>query len=338
MERLFMDICYATDSNFFMQTAVSLISVIQTSDDTPITFHILDAGLTNDQKTLLSTLVTDNCQVVFYNVVSRLESLKETGQRAWGDFPSYATWARLFIPEVLPNDVSSLLYLDGDVIASSNWTSLIDFDFHGALLAGVEDCVASAHKISIGFPPSKPYVNAGVLLFNLTEWRKSYSAIWPKKYLTSHFCYPMADQDVINLMFQNSTIYLPIKYNYSVWFRLLDIADLSKLLDEPFLCRHSQSEIDLCARHRAVFTHFNSCNLVIRPWYRHSTDPARNLWYSYYKLSPWRNQRLLIEPRHFSIGESWDRFLYRIFGRKYYFDIHEISQSLKSKMSLKRHN
>lgn len=322
-----LHICYATDNNFALQTAVSIISLAENAFGYSIFVHLLDAGLSEENYKKIVSLCGDLCvNLVRYDIRPYLELVRKSGQKAWGDFPSHATWARLFLPEILPSNIEKVLYLDGDAIAAKDFTSIFDIDLNGNTIAAVEDCVAGQHKRDIGLSVSSRYVNAGIILFDLTAWRKTYTTDWLRQYLTGSIRYPMADQDVINLMFEGQCLYLPLKYNFSSWFRALDIQPLKHLLQDEHFCHHLQEDVKRC-KNEAIFIHYNSCSLLVRPWYRDATDPATHIWANYYQKSPWLDA-LTQEPEHLSPNERKDRALYRIVGKRFFEPIHRLTFKL----------
>lgn len=325
-----MHICYATDDNFCMQTCVSMASLSVFNPATPFTFHLLDAGVSPAGLEKLRA-VASRAGAAFhrYDVMPFLERVRRTGQKSWGDFPTHATWARLFLPELLPAEVGRILYLDGDVICDGDMSGLGQLDMAGACVAGAEDCVSLSYKNSLGLCESQAYLNAGVLLFDLDAWRARYDPHWVEAYLSGRPPYPMADQDVINLMFRGQCLPLPLRYNFSAWFRALDLRALQRLFQTPRLCRYTQADINFCRGH-AVFIHYNTCSLLVRPWYRDADDPAAGAWKRLYDASDWANEPLPMEPPHLSQAESKDRRLYRRVGKRWFSLFHSAKRRLNA--------
>lgn len=88
--------------------------------------------------------------------------------------------ANLLAAELVPTDVSRLLFLDADLLALDDLTKLWRLDLAGRALAatrdravptcgsprGVKDCAA------LGIPHDAPYFNCGVVLCDLDAWRQ----------------------------------------------------------------------------------------------------------------------------------------------------------------------
>ena len=116
-----MYLCYAADEQFSMQTGVSMLSVLHATPVRPICFFILDGGLQPHSRATLSALAAaHDAEVRYIDILPQLDSIRRYGQKAWGDFPSLVTWARLFLPQLLPAEVDRVLYLDGDTLVAGD--------------------------------------------------------------------------------------------------------------------------------------------------------------------------------------------------------------------------
>ena len=325
-----MYLCYAADEQFSMQTGVSMLSVLHATPVRPICFFILDGGLQPRSRATLSALAAaHDAEVQYIDILPQLDSIRRYGQKAWGDFPSLVTWARLFLPQLLPAEVDRVLYLDGDTLVAGDLSELYATDLSGVSIAAVEDCVNRQYRAALGLTPEAPYINAGVLLFHIAQLRLSIPSNWPDLYFREGKVYPMADQDVINLMFADSCRHLSLRYNYNVWFRTLSPAGLRLLMEDPTLCSFSDQEVADCAQGAVIYL-FNTCKLVIRPWYQGQTDPAGELWRAMYAQSPWAGQPFSAEPQNLTRGDRRDRRMYQFFGRRVFPYVHEIDFRLRS--------
>lgn len=325
-----MNICYGTDDNFCMLTGISMLSVMAHTDASSLVFHVLDAGISEENYRKLESLATSHsAKITRYDVVPFLKKVQLTGQRNWGVFRTHANWARLFLPELLSPDIDRILYLDGDVVADSSFDDFYNMDLEGCVVAGAEDCIPQQHKAHLGLSSEDVYLNAGVLLFDVNAWRAQYDPDWVEIRLARQEPFVMADQDVLNLMLRGLILPVSLKYNYSVWFRALDLSAIQRLLQSPHLCRYTQNEIRECAHH-AVFIHYNTCSLTVRPWYEGATDPASPIWKRWYDASPWAQEPLPPEPSYLSVAEQKDRRLYQSVGKFWFSPLHTAKRFLNS--------
>lgn len=332
-EKKEMHLCYAADDNFSMLTGVSMLSVLQSMQKYPVHFFVLDGGISQKNRELLLQIAEQGrAKIDFLDIEDQMARISAAGQKAWGDFPSHVTWARLFLPELLPAEIDRILYLDGDTVVTGDLSELYYTELQGNTIAAVEDCVNAKYKAALGLPEQARYINAGIVLFDLTAWRTSGPKDWMEDLLRTDKVYAMADQDVLNLMFRDRIRFLPLKYNYSTWFRVLDLKGLRCLLEDKMLTSFSEEEVCLCEQER-VIVHYNSCGLVVRPWYQGQTDPAGNLWRQMYSQSPWADQSLTTEPARLSRGEQRDRKLYQTVGKKWFPAVHAVDYAVRKNVS-----
>ncbi len=122
------------------------------------------------------------------------------------------TYFRYMIAEVLPN-IDNVLYLDGDTIVNGDISELFDTDLTTYYCAGVSDIYIESvgYKKTLGIDGL--YINAGVILFNLDEMRKTDIAEKLFK-LTAENNFKYQDQDAINVAFNGKIKELDCVYNF----------------------------------------------------------------------------------------------------------------------------
>jgi len=85
------------------------------------------------------------------------------------DYMAPMTWVRLLLPSLLPNDIDRVVYLDADTIVLESISHLFSEFVDAIPLLGVADIseqnMADLHGV-------RQYINSGVLLMQLGEWRK----------------------------------------------------------------------------------------------------------------------------------------------------------------------
>ena len=227
------------------------------------------------------------------------------------DLPTYgyqsrATYGRLFIGDLLPPDLSRVLYLDCDLIVLDDLLQLTEFDMQGFPIAAVVDSGAPVFGHGMGcwreaaLDPRTAYFNAGVMLIDLDEWRtsniggRSLDAIG-RFAATITF----GDQDVLNLSLNGNFSRLPLHWN--------QIHVLRQGGHQAYNFA-SASEVDEAMFHPKI-VHFTG---IAKPWHRQSTDPMRDAWREVHKRTlfhPLRLRNLGTRDRLLHAGISLKRLI-----------------------------
>ena len=121
-----IEIVMAADDNYARNCAVTMASILLNSDATSrFKFHILDGGITEKNKhKLLNLRKVRNFEIHFYDMT----------KFDWSGFPdnrthiSLATYYRLMMTDILPNDLKKVLYLDCDMIIEDDVRKIWDID------------------------------------------------------------------------------------------------------------------------------------------------------------------------------------------------------------------
>lgn len=120
------------------------------------------------------------------------------------------TFLRLFIPDLLPNSLSRVLYLDIDTIVNGSLRHLYEMPFCGYSIIAAEvsknqkECLAEKRAMAI--PRRARYFNAGVLMMNLSKLRRDNH--FKKEYIEDFLKYNMQnirenDQGYLNYFLWN---------------------------------------------------------------------------------------------------------------------------------------
>lgn len=171
---------------------------------------------------------------------------------------SKETYYRLLIGDILPCDVHKILYLDPDIVINKNLSDFYNTDITDYIVAGGTHTfgfVGRGNLMRLGMKKTSTYINAGVLLINLDKWRETVTLAQIMNFISSNIKkLLLADQDVINVLFENHTLKIDERlYN----------------LDEKTLKKYSsasakEKRIDLdWVRENTVIIHFNGKH---KPW------------------------------------------------------------------------
>ena len=133
---------------------------------------------------------------------------------------SLSAYNRIFLGELLPDEVKEVLYLDCDLIV---YESLGDVLFESLkYFEGPNACLVRAapapkgrgeHLQKLGHS-GQSYFNSGVLFANLDRWRTTNFANKAAEIARQHAgMLPLADQDVLNLLLENAWDAVDLKFN-----------------------------------------------------------------------------------------------------------------------------
>ena len=289
-----MDIVACLDKGFVMPTGVMMYSACANNQDTEITFHlVVDESVTDaDRNDLKKTVESFHKKKVTFYSYSR--NFQEMPALANCFRLTQSAYYRLFLTEILPVNLDKVLYLDGDIIVRHSllplWnTSLADF----ALAAVTDYDENDMNKYErLKYPRSYSYFNSGVLLINLKYWRSNNVVKVFNSYIEEHRSDIIHhDQDVLNAVFYDKKVNLPLTFNLSLGFYKKNTNyDYQKYKDEV-----------LEARKDPVIIHYT----ISKPWhYCRYTHPLNSSFFKYQSQTRWKDwpitdQRpLLLRLRH----------------------------------------
>lgn len=292
-----------------------MFSACENNKQEQLVFHLVLTDEGKDMDGSLSKIrkfISDYGQTIeVYHLSS--ESLKDyvcTGV----DHVSTTGFARMFLPDLLPESISRVLYLDGDLVVLKNLRSLYDYklDEHSPLGAISDTYYYDSVKQNALSDDAKEYFNSGVLLIDLKKWRDELIRGKMVDCALEHLStFKMLDQDVINCVLQNRITSLPIKFNTLIsWYEnaayVLSLGERSipnflEEIEDPVVCHYIGSQ---------------------KPW-NDVSCPKRTEWLLFYSMSPWAKEPL-------GIGDSFEKSAFVLELRRYYWSDPELYVELIS--------
>lgn len=274
-----MNIVCGIDDKFVMPCGVLMTSVFENNRGIDITFYILTQGLQFCNVDKLKNVANRYQQQVSIVTVSP-EILKgcPTAMHI-----SIAAYNRILASDILPADLDKCLYLDADMIVNGSIVDLYNIDLGNAAIGAVIDqsCDDIRHYNRLDLDPDKGYFNSGLLLMNLKQWKKEKLSLKVLEYIDTHMSNLLFhDQDALNGILQNSTKFLPMKYNMQFSF----------LYKTPFIAKRRWNEMYAAAENPVIIHYTNK----IKPWHRDCIHPYREIWRFYYSKTIWGRNRLKI--------------------------------------------
>ncbi len=267
-----ISILYSCDKNYLIHMAASMASCMNNCKET-ITFYVFENDIYTDDKEKIRKLCKkNNCNVIFMNVVDKLNKFNLSTTFNLNAF------SRLLSSSVI--DIDKIIYLDCDTIVIGDISRLWNTDIDGFLIAGVQDTVSWPLRKVVDLEYSDRYLNSGVLLLNLKEWRKN---TIENKFLECITKFngnvPHNDQGILNYVCNNSKKLLDLSYNVYDTVFYYSKSELKKMYDMEVY--YSEMEIKR-AIDNPIIIHYTEA-FYGRPWFVDCNHPRKNEYLIYRK-------------------------------------------------------
>ena len=223
-------VALASDCNYVIPLSVAICSAATNCDKRrPIVFHVIQNGIERQLRERVERSL-ENCRFPD----ARLQWISipldhVAGLPIANSYLSALTYARLLIPDLLPGDVTKVLYLDADVVVTGNLAELWDTEIGSRAVFAVRDLIAFvgaprgiAMYRQLGIPADSKYFNAGVLLMNLTKWRDERISARVFDYMRrNRATLQMEDQEGLNAILFDDWGELPFRWNWQIPWRMV---------------------------------------------------------------------------------------------------------------------
>ena len=205
---------------------------------------------------------------------------------------SLATYYRLLMLKILPDDVDKCFYIDGDMIVDTDLSLIYEQMASFQLASVVIEVLAMSNKgmtlqhlnnmtdfkVFSKSPDKAPYFNAGFFLLNVKKAKQLRLFEAAFDFLKRYPNPPYADQDTLNAIigqkYTKDIQYLSPSYNV-----FCDI-DYHPELQLP---NYSNEELIDAFKKPKVY-HYAGAN---KPWINNNVKHFYEVWWGYAKLSPW---------------------------------------------------
>ena len=214
-------IFFASDDNYIPFLDVALRSLIENaSKDYKYVVNVINTGINKDRITKVKELENENFTINFCDVSEYVEPIKNKLNNLYHF--SLVTWYRLFIQSLFPQ-YDKVLYLDCDIIVLGDISKLYNIDLGNNLLAAARCHIVSDHPVFAEYSesfcgvPRQNYLQAGVLVMNLKEFRKR-DLENKFVYLINKYNFDVIDPDqgYLNAMCNGNVVILPNGWNKEV--------------------------------------------------------------------------------------------------------------------------
>ena len=184
------------------------------------------------------------------------------------EYISIATYYRLFLLDVLPQNIDKCIYLDCDMIVEDDIEKLWKYDITNYYAGVVEDESSIPNNSRLNLPLNNTYFNAGLLLLNLKKLRsinfkeKAFEYFYKNKDIIE-----FQDQDILNGLFANHCLLLPLRWN------------VNSSVYVKFKTHHKYTKKEeLEAAQEPAILHFTG---LYKPWLTSSMHPLNSEYKKY---------------------------------------------------------
>ncbi|MEO6004553.1 MAG: glycosyltransferase family 8 protein [Opitutus sp.] len=199
-----------------------------------------------------------------------------------GEHFTEATYYRLMMPQLLPEEVAKVIYLDSDVIVRHPIEDLWAVDLEGLSTAAVFNPRALNYR-QMGLKREADYFNAGVLVMDLNQWRKQRihqrALEFAIEAADELLC---ADQDAINHILAGAWKRLDLRWNQQFKF----FKHSASFLRVPWLELRR-------ARSGPYIVHYSTNT---KPWHSDNEHPWRDLYFDQLDRTHYRGWRPALPP------------------------------------------
>jgi lipopolysaccharide biosynthesis glycosyltransferase len=265
-------IATAADEKYYVPMYTMLLSLFENNKDLLFNIAVLQKDFTVQKKQEIELLAKGYAHTITWlNIDDTSVDNYYTSV-----YITSASYYRIFLSELLPENVHTILYLDADIIVNSSIKELLRTDLQNTPLAAIKE--AQPHNPErLGIFPPYDYFNAGVLLMNLIEWRKhNYADTLKRNIISAPEKYIIHDQDLLNEFFHDK-----VKYLHPNWNHQTALYGPGKAYLEN---RYMVSVEELF--NGPVVIHFTGW---LKPWHYISTHPYKSLFVKYCHQTPFSN-------------------------------------------------
>jgi lipopolysaccharide biosynthesis glycosyltransferase len=302
----FINICLACDDNYAPHAAALIASIYANkNNEDRLRFFIL------------SDKLSEHVQHYFFDMANRWEfplNLLDCPDEMFHGLPTwrgkYNAYYRLALHRLLPHDMTKVLYLDCDMIATTSLAPLFSTDItdkYAAVVAESCDSNFTTHHF--------PYFNSGMTLFNLEKFREDdieRKAIELGTRRFSEIEFP--DQDLLNELFAGNVVFLPLKWNTILFPDCY----------QRFVKASGKSLAFSIEKLQKAFSDSGIIHFAgFHPWKAFCEHPLRELYWKYIRMTPFYQEAARkyyatwlssLYQRYFRINLSKKNLHIKLFG------------------------
>ena len=208
-----LNIAFSINNNYANHLIVALYSLFKHNKHLHVHVHILSSDLSSVSKEAVTRLVSNFklVKVSYHNV--DVKDFKDMAITM--DYISLETYYRLRLADILPDGIEKVLYLDADILITGDVGKIFEASLNNYYVAGVPDIYLDNDHDYKKFINTSLYINAGVMLLNLSLIRRDKLTETLIKAATNAE-HRYQDQDAVNRVMSGKIFALERRYNYQI--------------------------------------------------------------------------------------------------------------------------
>ncbi len=289
-------IACAADNTYVQHTGVMLTSLFENNKNNSIHIHFFSADFNDENKLIIESLVKEYKQSFsFYQLDEELFKDCYVSHHV-----SYATYYRVVIPQIIEPEVTKLLYLDTDIIVCKNLFDLWNTDIGNKVLGAIKEPSFTEFE-RLNIPSTNHYFNAGILIMNVTEWKKQNLTITIFLFIKSFQSkLTFWDQDALNANLYDQWMTLPPKWNQQ--------SALFEMPRKKLVEVYGEKELDEAMNDPCIIHYTGSS----KPWDYLNLHPFKKEYFKYLEKTVWKNYHF----KNVTLTKRIQKLLMHILGVK----------------------
>ena len=267
------------DRNMIIPLIVAITSIVNTlQDEEKINLFLFYKGITKRSRKYVENLGFET-PVDFNWVEIRDTKLEMLAMRSgW----SPVIFFRLFLSDLLPEDIQRIVYLDADTLVCKPISYLYNINLNNCIIGAITDpsrpwlgmqrgCVPARMT---GIPANAPYFNSGVMVIDVKHFREKNIGKEALNYALKYAeLLDFPDQDALNVVLHGHWKSLDPRWNqvssiyqeHGILHCQLSVEELAQLRRDPFIIHYTGA--------------------LPRPWIDPSGHPLASRWKEVFELT-----------------------------------------------------